>query len=144
MKSARFALLPCIVLACDAFAQETPALDAVTVTATRVEEEIHDGPVSVDVVPGGAQRAVGYDERLEYARLEEQYRLHEFDAQAAAVRAGLATIVPARLLALFTWEEIEVMEATLAEAIEMIRSGRIVDGKTIAALLMFERFVTNG
>jgi len=52
MTPARLALLSCVVLACDALAQETPALDAVTVTATRVEEEVHDVPVSVDVVPG--------------------------------------------------------------------------------------------
>jgi ADP-ribose pyrophosphatase len=37
-------------------------------------------------------------------------------------------------------EEIEVVETGLAEAIEMIRSGEIIDGKTIATLLMYERF----
>jgi iron complex outermembrane receptor protein len=52
MKSVRYALLPCFILACEAAAQEAPALDAVTVTATRVEEAVHDVPVSVDVVPG--------------------------------------------------------------------------------------------
>ena len=70
---------------------------------------------TVELVPGGAQRTVGYDDRVEYARLVEQYRLREFDAQAAALRAGLATIVPARLLALFTWEEIEVMVCGLRQ-----------------------------
>jgi ADP-ribose pyrophosphatase len=37
-------------------------------------------------------------------------------------------------------EEIEVLSATLGEAVEMIREGRIHDGKTIATLLMYERF----
>jgi ADP-ribose pyrophosphatase len=37
-------------------------------------------------------------------------------------------------------EEIEVQEAALDDAIRMIRDGRIHDGKTIATLLMFERF----
>ena len=37
-------------------------------------------------------------------------------------------------------EEIEVLEVPMAEAIQMIRDGRIVDGKTIATLLMYERF----
>ena len=37
-------------------------------------------------------------------------------------------------------EEIEVQPTTLAEAIAMIRDGRIHDGKTIATLLMYERF----
>ena len=37
-------------------------------------------------------------------------------------------------------EEIELHETALDEAIRMIRDGRIHDGKTIATLLMFERF----
>jgi ADP-ribose pyrophosphatase len=37
-------------------------------------------------------------------------------------------------------EEIELHPATLDDAIEMIRDGRIHDGKTIATLLMYERF----
>jgi ADP-ribose pyrophosphatase len=37
-------------------------------------------------------------------------------------------------------EEIEVFETTPADAIAMIRDGRIHDGKTIATLLMYERF----
>lgn len=37
-------------------------------------------------------------------------------------------------------EEIEVLRVPFEEAIAMIGEGRIVDGKTIAILLMFERF----
>lgn len=37
-------------------------------------------------------------------------------------------------------EDIEVMPVKLDEAIDMIRDGQIQDGKTIAALLMYERF----
>ncbi|MCC7350519.1 MAG: NUDIX hydrolase [Phycisphaerales bacterium] len=37
-------------------------------------------------------------------------------------------------------EEIEVMETSFDEAIEMIRQGQIIDAKTIATLLMYERF----
>jgi ADP-ribose pyrophosphatase len=37
-------------------------------------------------------------------------------------------------------EEIELEPASLSEAIEMIRTGEIHDGKTITALLMYERF----
>src|SRR6476660_8573981 len=37
-------------------------------------------------------------------------------------------------------EEIELLETTLDQAIRMIRDGQIHDGKTIATLLMFERF----
>jgi len=37
-------------------------------------------------------------------------------------------------------EDIELMPTSLEDAIEMIRTGEIEDGKTIATLLMFERF----
>ncbi len=37
-------------------------------------------------------------------------------------------------------EEIELQPTALADAIDMIRTGQIVDGKTIAVLLMYERF----
>ena len=37
-------------------------------------------------------------------------------------------------------EEIELVPAPFEEAIEMIRDGRIIDGKTIATLLLYERF----
>jgi len=37
-------------------------------------------------------------------------------------------------------EEIELQPTTLEEAIAMIKEGRIHDGKTIATLLMYERF----
>jgi ADP-ribose pyrophosphatase len=37
-------------------------------------------------------------------------------------------------------EEIEVMPTAWKDAIELIRSAEIVDGKTIAAILMYERF----
>lgn len=37
-------------------------------------------------------------------------------------------------------EEIEVMSATLPAALEMIRAGQIMDGKTIATILLYDRF----
>ncbi|MCC6422539.1 MAG: NUDIX hydrolase [Phycisphaerales bacterium] len=37
-------------------------------------------------------------------------------------------------------EEIEVMEVSFNQSIEMIREGQIIDAKTIATLLMYERF----
>ena len=41
-------------------------------------------------------------------------------------------------------EEIEVFEASLDDAVSMIKDGRIHDGKTIATLLMYERFFASG
>ncbi len=40
-------------------------------------------------------------------------------------------------------EEIQVLPTGFADAIEMIRGGEIHDGKTIATLLMYERFFKN-
>jgi ADP-ribose pyrophosphatase len=37
-------------------------------------------------------------------------------------------------------EEIELLTATLDEAMEMINKGQIADGKTIATILMYDRF----
>lgn len=65
--------------------------------------------VEVEVVPNGASRTVTFNDRGAYADAVIQYRLHEFDPQLAAVRKGLASIVPQRLLSVFTWREVEVM-----------------------------------
>jgi E3 ubiquitin-protein ligase HERC2 len=44
-----------------------------------------------------------------FAHLLEQSRLHEFDQQLAAMKRGFGTIVPLRLMPLFTWQEAEVL-----------------------------------
>ena len=64
---------------------------------------------TVELVPDGLKRDVQFHDRHEYCDLVENYRLHEFDSQAQAVRNGLSTIIPIRLLSLFTWEQLEVM-----------------------------------
>jgi ADP-ribose pyrophosphatase len=43
-------------------------------------------------------------------------------------------------MALEEGEDIELLSVTLNDAIEMIRDGRIHDGKTIATLLLYDRF----
>jgi ADP-ribose pyrophosphatase len=40
-------------------------------------------------------------------------------------------------------EEIEILQTGFEEAIEMMRDGTIHDGKTIATILMYERFYRN-
>ncbi|XP_026305755.1 E3 ubiquitin-protein ligase HERC2-like [Piliocolobus tephrosceles] len=49
------------------------------------------------------------DNRAEYVRLAINYRPHEFDEQVAAVREGMARVVPVPLLSLFTGYELETM-----------------------------------
>jgi ADP-ribose pyrophosphatase len=53
------------------------------------------------------------------------FAAYDLERQSAALEEG---------------EEIEVMPVELDEAVAMIRDGRIHDGKTIATLLMYERF----
>ena len=53
------------------------------------------------------------------------FAAYDLEKQSAALEEG---------------EEIEVQPTALDEAIQMIRDGRIQDGKTIATLLMYERF----
>ncbi|XP_023713900.1 E3 ubiquitin-protein ligase HERC2 [Cryptotermes secundus] len=49
------------------------------------------------------------ENRLEYVRLALNYRLHEFDEQVAAVREGMAKVIPVPLLSLFSGYELETM-----------------------------------
>ena len=63
-----------------------------TFTTTTSDDRI------VSLLPGGERKDVTFDNRNEYCDLVIKFRLHEFDAQAAAVRRGLGSIVPLSLL----------------------------------------------
>ena len=65
------------------------------------------GSSEVEVVPGGAQRAVTFENRGEYVDAVMRYKIHEYDVQVRAVRAGLATIVPLHTLSLLTHDAVE-------------------------------------
>lgn len=62
----------------------------------------------MDLKPGGAAMAVTTANRLEYVRLVEVAKLHEFDAQIAAIRRGLVSCIPARAVRLLTWQELDL------------------------------------
>jgi hypothetical protein len=66
------------------------------------------GQREVELVPGGARRRVRWTDRQEYARLSAAYRLQEFGRACAGIRAGLGTVVPLKMLDLWTWEELEL------------------------------------
>ena len=63
----------------------------------------------VELRENGANELVTLANRAEYVRLEEHYRLHEFDLAVSQIRKGLGTIVPVHLLSLFTASEVETM-----------------------------------
>jgi len=79
-------------------------------------EDVFDGNFStvgldgrvVELLPQGLLKRVTLSNRTEYVELVEKYRLHEFSQQANAIRSGLAQVVPATLLTLFSWDELEV------------------------------------
>ena len=66
---------------------------------------------TVELVPGGASISVTYDNRFDYARRAELYKLHEVDRQLQALRQGFGRIVPLKILELFTWQQLEVLVA---------------------------------
>ena len=58
----------------------------------------------VELIPGGSDIQVTYQRRNECG-LFERFRVHEFDQQFAAICRGFGTIVPLRMMPLFTWQE---------------------------------------
>ncbi|XP_066595212.1 E3 ubiquitin-protein ligase HERC2 [Prorops nasuta] len=63
----------------------------------------HDVPLS------NRYQKITPENRHEYVKLALNYRLHEFDAQIAALREGLSKVVPVPLLTLFSGSELETM-----------------------------------
>uniref|UniRef100_K3W724 HECT domain-containing protein n=1 Tax=Globisporangium ultimum (strain ATCC 200006 / CBS 805.95 / DAOM BR144) TaxID=431595 RepID=K3W724_GLOUD len=60
----------------------------------------------VELVPGGAHVRVKWDDKAEYARAVESYRLSEFRPVCDDIARGVATMLPAPTLGLFTWKEL--------------------------------------
>jgi len=65
----------------------------------------------IELVSGGTKRRVRFEERGEYVDRVTRFRLHEFDTQVAAMKRGIATVVPLRSLSLFTWQQLEIRVA---------------------------------
>ncbi|XP_076233389.1 E3 ubiquitin-protein ligase HERC2 [Calliopsis andreniformis] len=63
----------------------------------------HDVPLS------NKYQKITPENKHEYVRLALNYRLHEFDAQVAAVREGMSKVIPVPFLALFSGTELETM-----------------------------------
>jgi len=66
-----------------------------------------DGGSTVELKPGGASLSLTYHNRSEWCSLATAFRLHECDAQTAAVRRGVAQILPLEALVLYTADELE-------------------------------------
>lgn len=63
----------------------------------------------VDVIPGGKHVRVLWEDKDDYARAVQTYRLTEFTPLCQDITRGIATILPAPTIALFTWCELATL-----------------------------------
>uniref|UniRef100_A0A8C5QNN2 E3 ubiquitin-protein ligase HECTD3 n=1 Tax=Leptobrachium leishanense TaxID=445787 RepID=A0A8C5QNN2_9ANUR len=61
----------------------------------------------VELIPGGANISVCYEDRVEFIQMVQKARLDESKDQIHAIRAGLLKVVPQAVLDLLTWQEVE-------------------------------------
>lgn len=61
----------------------------------------------VPLKPGGADLAVTFEERIAYVDAVERFRIEEGLSQMMEIRRGIAQIVPADMLGLLSWRELE-------------------------------------
>nr|DBA17736.1 TPA: hypothetical protein GDO54_016064 [Pyxicephalus adspersus] len=61
----------------------------------------------VELVPGGSNISVRYEDRLEFIKMVQKARLEESKEQVEAIQAGLLKVVPQAVLDLLTWQELE-------------------------------------
>uniref|UniRef100_A0A8C5HZZ3 E3 ubiquitin-protein ligase HECTD3-like n=1 Tax=Gouania willdenowi TaxID=441366 RepID=A0A8C5HZZ3_GOUWI len=67
---------------------------------------LSDGQI-VELIPGGSNVVVHYEDRSEFIRLVQKARLEENKQQIEAMLAGLLKVVPQAVLDLITWKELE-------------------------------------
>lgn len=67
------------------------------------------GKKMIELIPNGKDIIVTFDRKDEFAAALEQFRLHQFDFAIRNIKIGLHSIVPERLLHIFTAEELQVI-----------------------------------
>jgi len=83
--------------------------------------QLSDGQ-EFELKPKGAELPVKHSDRDEFIRLAINARLSESDQQIRAIRKGLNAVVPANLLSLFSWFDLEMMVCGNPEIdIELLR-----------------------
>lgn len=68
---------------------------------------LSDGKSQVELVPGGADKELTFENRYEYARKLLHVRMNEFKRQADAIKKGICQIVPEALLNMVSHAELE-------------------------------------
>jgi len=61
------------------------------------------------LIPNGKNITVNWESKDRFIEAYEKFRLNEFKAQADAMRRGLEAVIPAGVLSLLTWQELEVL-----------------------------------
>lgn len=114
----------------------------------------------VPIVAGGRSIPLTFHNRLQYVEQAIYFRLHELDLQVAAVREGMAWIIPVPLLSLVTAQHLEQLVCGLPHiSIQLLRRvvryreldennllvqwlWDILEGFTNAERVLFMRFVS--
>jgi hypothetical protein len=95
----------------------------------------------VELLPGGKDMRVTFTNRHRFCDLVEQFRLHEFDAPIAAIRRGMAGVIPIRALSLFTWQQCEELVAGRPDIdIELLKRMTRYEGGYSASHAVIRRF----
>jgi len=83
----------------------------------------------IELVDDGANISVTFQNRLEFADLLENYRIHECDLQMKYICQGIAVVIPIDLLTLFTWKQLEVFVCGNASIdIDLLADKTVYDG----------------
>jgi E3 ubiquitin-protein ligase HERC2 len=92
--------VPSLVYIRNSSEEDLKALDLPFTTPSATGQEVQLSTKYKTVTPAN---------RVEYVQMALRYRYHEFDSQVAAVREGMAKVVPVPLLSLFVGAELEMM-----------------------------------
>ena len=80
-------------------------------------------------MPGGTTKKVTWENRHDFVAALKRFRVDEFSAQCQAIRRGLATVVPYRLLSLFTWRQLELLVCGRTEFdVDLLFANTVYDG----------------
>jgi hypothetical protein len=62
-----------------------------------------------DLVPGGKNIPVTYDNVFEFCDLVENFKLKEFDVQIESIKSGFSEVVPLNVIQLHSWDQLEIL-----------------------------------
>jgi len=84
--------------------------------------QLSDGS-EVELLPNGGEVAVTFENRLDFCRDVLHARLHESQRQCDAILQGIASVIPQRVLSLFSWHQLELLACGKSEIdLEALRS----------------------